>query len=334
MKALRMGLVGVVVSWAAATGGGAGIGVSTAGAAPLPVSSLAQVWSEPAAGYGFLSAAIERAHTSIDLSMYEFEDAAIERDLVARAAAGVDVRVILDSAYHGASENASAARVLSAGGVHVVWASTAQIFHAKYLVVDRTSAYIGTGNLVASEYSSTRDFWVLDDVAGDVAAIVATFNADFTGTPGAGVASNGLVWSPGSTGALVALISSAHHSLLIENEEMASPAIEAALSAAAHRGVDVEVVMTSDSEWDTALAALVRAGVHVRLLDYSQLYIHAKVICADCTARSGTAFVGSENFSTASLAYNRELGVLTRTLRVVRAVRNDVIADGRIGRAL
>ncbi len=37
----------------------------------------------------------------------------------------------------------------------------------------------------------------------------------------------------------------------------------------------------------------------------SALYIHAKVIDVD----GAKAFLGSENFSTASLEYNRELGV-------------------------
>jgi phosphatidylserine/phosphatidylglycerophosphate/cardiolipin synthase-like enzyme len=300
----------------------------------LPTSQVARIWSEPQAGYGFFADAIADARSSIDLSMYEFADTALERDLTARAAAGVDVRVILDSAYHGASENSSAARLLSAGGVHVVWAAPSQIFHAKYLVVDGTAAYIGTGNLIASEYSSTRDFWVLDTDASDVVAIATTFNSDFSGVSAAGTSSGGLVWSPGSTSALVSLMSSAHHSLLVENEEMDSTQIESSLVAAVRRGVDVEVVMTSDSEWTAALSALERGGVHVRLLGYSQLYIHAKVICADCTATSGVAFVGSENFSTASLVYNRELGVLTTTRQVVRAIRTAVIADGRLGLGL
>ena len=79
--------------------------------AAIHTSAVSQVWVEPASGYGFIDAAIERAHSSIDLSMYELSDPTIEQDLVARAKAGVDVRVILNSAYDGASENASAAKV-------------------------------------------------------------------------------------------------------------------------------------------------------------------------------------------------------------------------------
>jgi hypothetical protein len=296
-------------------------------------STVASVWSEPGAGYGFLVAAINGAHRSIDLSMYELNDHTTEAALIDRARAGVDVRVLLDSAYLGKRENSSAASLLAAGGVHVAWAPTSQIFHAKYLVIDAHLAYIGTGNLVTSDYQTTRDFWVADSGTSDVAAITSTFSTDFSGHPGAGVASHGLVWSPGSTGTLVALINSAHTSLLVENEEMDSAAIEQALAGAARRGVDVEVVMTEDPSWTAALTELATAGDHVRILASSQLYIHAKVICTDCSARAGTVFVGSENFSTSSLAYNRELGVITTSMPAIEAVRTVVAADFATGHA-
>jgi len=112
---------------------------------------------------------------------------------------------------------------------------------------------------------------------------------------------------------------------------MDSAPIEDSLIAAARRGVSVEVVMTQDPEWAAALDRLATAGVHVRLLHESQIYIHAKIICADCTIRSGTVFIGSENFSTSSLVYNRELGVVTSTLAAVRAVRAAVDADYALG---
>ena len=127
--------------------------------------------------------------------------------------------------------------------------------------------------------------------------------------PGAG---RDLLWSPGSEKALVALIGSARHRLLVENEEMGAAPIIAALQSAARRGVQVEVVMTESSEWDSALNSLLQAGVHVRTYAYdAPLYIHAKAISVD----GRRVFVGSENFSTESLDYNRELGIVTGSAR-------------------
>lgn len=298
----------------------------------LAVSPVARVWTEPASGYGFLDRAILGARRTIELSIYELSDPAIERDLVARARAGVVVRVLLNADYDGRYENGAAAAVLEAGAVKVAWAPPTTIYHAKYAVIDG-AAYVGTGNLEAKYYSSTRDFWVEDTRSADVAAITSSFDADFSHRGTAPIDSGGLLWSPGSAPTLVALIDSATHSLLVENEEMDNATIESALEAAARRGLEVKVVMTYSSEWTTALEQLVRSGVHVSTLGSSQTYIHAKVICADCRSGLGTVFIGSENFSTASLDYNRELGVITTSppavLAVERAV-NDDYASGRV----
>jgi phosphatidylserine/phosphatidylglycerophosphate/cardiolipin synthase-like enzyme len=299
--------------------------------ASIPTSLVARVWTEPQAGYGFLDAAINAAHKSIDVSMYELSDPTTERDLVAKAREGVSVHVLLNSDYDSRYENTPAANTLRAGSVHVAWAPANTIFHAKYVVIDGHVAYIGTGNLVAYGYSSTRDFWVEDTNPSDVAAISATFSADFAARGSSPIASGGLVWSPGSTSTLVDLIDSATSSVLVENEEMDSATIEQALSSDARRGVNVKVVLTYSSEWSSALAALERAGVHVSTLNSSQVYIHAKVICVNCTASSGTVFLGSENFSTSSLSYNRELGVVTTSLIAVRAVKSAVDSDYATG---
>jgi hypothetical protein len=91
------------------------------------------------------------------------------------------------------------------------------------------------------------------------------------------------------------------------------------------RGVDVTVIMTSDSEWDSAFAQLESAGVHVVLYPdtSSARYVHAKVIDVDGTR----AFVGSENFSTASFDYNRELGLITSARAVVGPLNSTLLSD-------
>ncbi len=320
-------LVGIALS-ALTTVAGTLTLAARASAAPA-TTPIVGVWVEPAAGLGFLDAALVGARSSIDMSMYELNDPLVEHDLVAAAQRHVAVRVLLDSAYHGASANAAAAAALRAGHVYVAWAPSGQIFHAKYVVVDHARAYIGTGNLTSQWYSSTRDVWVEDVAPSAVATIESVFGRDVTGHPGRPASVGGLVWSPGSQAALVGLIDSARRSLLIENEEMRSYEIEDALAAAARRGVAVTVVMTAQAEWDSALRELASAGVHVHTLSPSGLYIHAKVICVDCAGARGVAFVGSENFSYASLTYNRELGVVTTSPLVVRAVVGVVTADAR-----
>jgi cardiolipin synthase len=294
---------------------------------PRRAASL-RVLTEPQAGIGPIYRLITAAHSSVDLSMYELADPAAEADLAADAARGVNVRVILDQHLE-KSANVGAYDYLAAHGVHVRWGPASTIYHQKTLTVDATSV-IMTLNLVAEDYSGTRDFAVIDTSRTDVAAIVATFNADFAGrviTPPDG---SDLMWSPTNAEASVlSVIDEAVHTLAVEDEEMDDPAVTGALAAAAQRGVDVTITMTADPEWDQAFAELTRAGVHIRLYpdDSGALYIHAKAIVADADLPGQQVLVGSQNFSVASLDYNRELGIITRDPAVVAAFSRTLAVD-------
>ena len=265
---------------------------------------------EPQAGmtplYNFMSS----ARQSLDMTMYELSDPTAEQILIADHKRGVRVRVLLDHDYSGGSVNQAAYATLSSAGVPVAWTNDSEIFHQKTITVDDDESAIMTGNLTPQYYATTRDFVVMDSQPPDVAAIESVFATDWSGAaPSPGPPGIDLVWSPGSEPQLAALISSATRSVVVENEEMDSTSIEDALESDAERGVDVTVVMTADSEWDSAFSQLESDGVHVVLYPdtASALYIHAKVIDVDSTK----AFIGSENFSTASLDYNRELGLIT-----------------------
>ncbi len=215
----------------------------------------------------------------------------------------------------------------------MVWAPAGTTYHQKTLTVDDTTSVIMTLNLVAEDYPGTRDFVVTDTNHSDVAAIVATFNADFAGHAVNPPDGADLVWSPtNSEASILAVIRGARHSLAVENEEMDDVAITSALGAAARRGVNVTITMTENSRWDTAFGELARAGAHIRLYPDSSraLYIHAKAIVADAGLSGQQAFVGSENFSAASLGYNRELGIRTTSPAVVAAI-NSVLARDYAG---
>jgi phosphatidylserine/phosphatidylglycerophosphate/cardiolipin synthase-like enzyme len=309
----------------------ASVGASLGHKAPPPPLT---VITEPDAGINRIDTVLASPTKSLDLVIYELVDRNAEQILVDDAARGVRVRVILDKADE-ESNNASAYAYLRSHGVAVRWATGFRFTHEKAAVVDDASALVMTLNLTSRDYSSTRDFAVLDAQPADVAAIEATFTADWDGTPITPATGTDLLWSPGSEAALVSLIGSAHHELIVENEEMADASIVSALVDAARRGVSVEVVMTRDSEWDAAFATLRAAGASVSVDPDSSrwLYIHAKVIVVD-PGHGARAFVGSENFSVTSLLDNRELGIVTSDPSVVDPLTDIVehdVADGRTG---
>ena len=293
------------------------------------VGDAAAFWSSPQAGVGAIYKLITGAKSSVELTMYELKDTTAEDDLAADAKRGVDVRVILDSHLE-KSRNTATYDFLSSHRVHVTWADSGTTYHQKTLTVDGKTSVIMTLNMVSEDYSGTRDFAVIDTSHADIAAIVATFNADFAHraiTPPDGA---DLVWSPtNSQSSILAVINGAKHTLSVENEEMGDSTITDALVAAAKRGVDVEVIMTAESEWDSAFSQLESAGVHVRTYADSDnvLYIHAKAVVADAGRSDQQMFVGSENFSKASLGYNRELGIRTANKAVISVISATLAAD-------
>ena len=294
-----------------------------------PRGAFLRALTEPEDGVGPIYRLITGARSSVELTMYELADPGAEADLAADAARGVDVRVILDQHLE-KSRNRGAYDYLSAHGVHVRWAPAGTTYHQKTLTVDGTTSVIMTGNLVAEDYDGTRDFAVFDTNRADVAAILATFNADFAGraiTPPDGT---DLAWSPtNAQGSVLSVINGTDRTLAVEDEEMDDPAVTGALAAAARRGVDVKIVMTADPKWDQALTELARAGAHIRLYpdNGSALYVHAKAIVADAGLPGQRVLVGSQNFSVASLDYNRELGILTGDQAVVAAISATLTGD-------
>ncbi|MFC0433550.1 phosphatidylserine/phosphatidylglycerophosphate/cardiolipin synthase family protein [Kutzneria buriramensis] len=297
---------------------------------PSAADSPLTLVTQPQQGYTAIYNLVNNAQKTIDLTMYELTDTTAENDLVAAAARGVTVRVVLDTNRE-RTHNQSAFTLLSGKGVHVVWANTKYAAtHQKTLTVDGVTSAIMTGNLTSQYYATSRDFAVIDTTATDVTAIEKVFNADYAHTsitPGDGA---DLVWSPtDSEPQLLALINGATASLQVENEEMGLPAVTTALQNAAKRGVSVQVIMTNTAnDYATEFDALTAAGAKVSTYAAdAPLYIHAKAIVADYGRSGAKVFLGSENFSSASLTENRELGLITTDSAVMSSVHSTLASD-------
>jgi cardiolipin synthase A/B len=276
--------------------------------------------TEPDDGITPLLNMVAGASSSVDLVMYELDDPQIESALANTEKRGDAVRVLLNDGYQGEPDvttdlNSPAISYLRSHGISVHAApSYFDLTHQKTLVVDAgtnsAAALIMSFNLVSKYYPTGRDFGVVDTNAQDVAQIESVFEADWSvrnNFQNADGHAQDLVWSPGSRDALLSIINSASTSLDIYNEEMADPEITSALQSASKRGISVRVLMTYSPEWQYVFEQLTSSGAQIRTYDpNASLYIHAKVIVAD----DARAFVGSENFSAASLDDNRELGIV------------------------
>ncbi len=286
---------------------------------------------------------ITNAQATIDMTMYALEDTTFSGDLVAACNRGVTVRVILDQNDEKSGNTAAFNQLNAVKNCSAVWANTAfEATHQKSFIIDGNQVSIMSLNLQSEYYSTTRDFALLENDANDIAAIQATFNADYAaGTTSGGVVGasdfsyqpgpgDDLIWSPTTAQAdMLGIINGATASLLVENEEMGASNIVSALESACQRGVTVRIAMVSQSSYATEFKALEAAGcgVHVYPDTNTGFYIHAKAVVADYGLTTQNVYMGSINYSNASMDNNRELGLYISDVASVQTLYTTMSAD-------
>lgn len=295
-----------------------------------PVGSGVQdvhVFVEPDAGDGTIIDAITGAHRSIWLEIYILSDQRITNALMEAAHRGLDVRVLLEIHPYGSGLIPPRKMLdrLSAAGVQARASNpTFALTHEKGMLIDDTSAYIMTCNFSLSALGRgrstlNREYGIIDTHAQDIQAVHNIFQADWDHTSTTITNSNLIVSPQNSRHALTTLIQRTRTTLWIEAEELQDSEIERALIDATHRHVQVHIILPAPTSGTTdsnhqGIATVETAGVSVR--EDTRLYMHAKIMIADGRA----AFVGSENFSAASLDSNRELGILVASQNVLSTI--------------
>ena len=256
--------------------------------------------------------ALAPALTSIDVEIYEMGYGAILDTLVAKAQAGIAVRVILDHAK--ISVNQKYFDKLAAAGAQVQWSAAKFTYqHAKFFIVDGQVAVISTGNF-SKTYSIDleRNFVATDRDPADLADLVSLFEADWTGAEPAMACTRMVVAPINARARVLDVIDGATATLTIESMQFSDAAVRAAVANRIQAGVAVRV-MLADAAWvsanTSAATFLTNLGVTPRWIPH----LHTKVIVAD----GARAYVGSENLSTNSLDHNREVGVVVTDAQAI-----------------
>jgi cardiolipin synthase len=317
--------------WGALCAGGCGawdLPAAPAGTPPAEPSGQVRLLVEPEAGGAGVLALIAGARRSVWGELYLLTDAGAIDALAARAAAGCDVRLLLEPApYQAETANQAAYARLAAAGADVRWATSRfRYTHAKTLALDHASLAVMTLNLSASGLDGNREYAAVDTAPPDVAAFEAMFLADRAGLPTAAPGGR-LVTSPEtSRAALLALFAGAGATLAVETEELGDAEAAGALLAARRRGVAVTLAWPGPAAGAAAaFRTLAAAGATVRAVD--QPPIHAKVVVADGRA----VYLGSANLSTTSLDADREVGLRLDDPSLAAVIAATVARDAAAG---
>jgi phosphatidylserine/phosphatidylglycerophosphate/cardiolipin synthase-like enzyme len=271
------------------------------------------LYVEPQAGSAPVVQIIQSARRSVDLSAYFLGSTAVIRALGDAEKRGVRVKVMLDERpYHmNPGKVAETVEELKTRKIPFKWAPARfesgpgqHVFsHAKYVCNGR-ECEIGTANFDFSAFHGNREYLYVTRERQVVTAARDVFQADWRRTKAGAFPRQTLVLSPGSLPALLALLKQPGP-LEVETEELGDvPGLLEALTA---KGSGLWLILPANlSEADKKNAwKLAASGAHVRLLPTNPLYLHAKMIVG---IRYG--FVGSQNFSKASMESNREMGVV------------------------
>ncbi len=230
------------------------------------------------------------------------------------------------------TNNGSVYNQLKSAGVSVAWSSTKFTFtHEKCVIIDGKVAWIMTMNLTQSSPTSNREYLAIDTTPGDVTEAETIFAGDFANNPPTSVTGALVVAPINALSIVTGLIAESKSTIDLEAEELSDYHTADALKAALGRGVKVRVVLSNATMTTSGQAALAEVkGAGGKLVEVSTPYIHAKTMVID----GATAFVGSENFSTGSLFYNRELGVVFGVASEVSKIETTISADFAKGTAL
>lgn len=325
-----------------------------------------------------LIAMLDAAQDALDLEVYELHDTAVQAALRRALARGVRVRVVAEPAPLGstcrpfeplaASETTECVRiknliadVRAAGGRYEPFAKEALceapdrcLQHGKLILFDEQVALVSSGNFNATSLCRpdatsdrcNRDYTVVTQDAATTRALRAVFEADLFGQSYdlratlENEAAQALTVSPLARAPLLDFIASATRSIRIANQYFREPELNAALIAAAERGVRVRLLVSDFCAFGApngaelarerdVYDAFERAGVESRVFTARTLvagvpgYLHAKAIVVD----DERAWVGSVNGSVQATSHNREFGLFFSEPAWVLALSQWLAAD-------
>jgi cardiolipin synthase A/B len=259
---------------------------------------------QPDDGLTPLLQAVRKAQKSIDIVIFRFDRAELERALEQAVGRGVTVRALIAHTNRGGEKLLRKLELaLLAAGVTVARTADDLLrYHGKMMIVDGTLYVLGF-NYTRLDIENSRSFGIVTRDKKLVKEACALFEADRTRQPYM-PGDDRLVVSPESAReVLTTFIKRARRQLLIYDESVSDNHIQRILQQRAKAGVEIRVI----GKVEKALE-----GVAVRKL--SGLRLHVRGMIRD----GSSAFVGSQSLRRLELDGRREIGVLVTAPAVVK----------------
>jgi cardiolipin synthase A/B len=258
---------------------------------------------QPADGVMPLVKAINKAKQRVEIVIFRFDRAEIEKALVTAASRGVFVHALIAYTNRGGEKNLRKLEMrLLAQGVTVARTSDDLVrYHGKMMIIDRRELHVLAFNFTYLDMDHSRAFGLVTGNKKLVAEAVKLFEADTKRQPYVAGQPNFVVSPVNSRKQLSAFLQGAKKQLLIYDPEISDQPMIHILEDRAKAGVDIKIIGRL-TRWSEKL--------HVHKLS---MRLHTRTIIRDGTQ----AFIGSQSLRELELGARREIGIIFRDRKIV-----------------
>ena len=268
---------------------------------------------QPGDGIKPILKAVDGAKTTIDIVIFRFDLKPLEKAIEAAVSRGVAVRALIAHTNSGGEKRLRQLelRMLQAGVTVTRTADDLARYHGKMVIIDREELHVYGFNFTGLDVKS-RSLGIVARERRLVQDALRLFESDMARQEFE-ADTDGFVVSPeNAREQLATFIKRARKSLVIWDPKVADPQMLRLLTQRAKMGVDIRVIGT--------VAKRARSTLRVQK---SPMRLHVRAAVRDCNE----AFVGSQSLRALELDGRREVGILTKDAKVVKAIADLFEAD-------
>lgn len=261
---------------------------------------------QPADGAAPLVKAIKQAKKSIEIVIFRFDNAEIERALEDAAERGVFVHALIAFTNRGGERmlRKLELRFLEKGITVARTADDLVRYHGKMMIVDGKELYVLTYNFTHLDMERSRSFGIVTRNRKLVKEASYLFECD-TKRQSYSSSCDDLVISPvNARSRLQEFLKHAKRELLIYDVDIADKAMMRILEERAQAGLKIRII------------GHVGRSKDVTARQFRRMRLHTRVVIRDCKQ----AFLGSQSLRKLELDERREIGIVVNNAKIVRSL--------------
>jgi cardiolipin synthase A/B len=261
---------------------------------------------QPAGGTKPILTAIERSKSTVDIVIFRFDLKSVEKALESAVKRGVAVRALIAHTNSGGDKRLRQLelRMLDAGVTVTRTADDLTRYHGKLMILDREELHVYGFNYTTLDVKS-RSLGVIVRDRRYVQEALRLFESDVLRQEFE-PSIDGFVVSPeNAREQLATFIKRARKTLVIWDPKLSDPQMIRLLTQRAKMGVDIRVI-----------GKVAKRAAGTLRVQKSPMRLHVRAAVRD----GNEAFVGSQSLRALELDGRREVGLMTKDPKVVKAI--------------